>query len=172
MPRVPQSRYIEEHFAVDNHLGSCVGGSIAGQEETRGKTRTDTMTINESHSNISRPRRARLTVREQKLKHLQADLVSTARMLAMDDVGAAMARDLRAPLTALLSSLHMIEEERKAGLLPSPDAMQKLIERAILEAQHLREITERLGRGHRAGGKRRARSCARPRRRRQVDRIG
>ena len=82
-----------------------------------------------------------------KLDQLQADLVSTARTWAVDEMGAAMAHQLNEPLTALLLYLHEI----KAGgahltdTEPAPNSTQNLVEMALRETERVCEIIEQLG---------------------------
>jgi DNA-binding CsgD family transcriptional regulator len=73
--------------------------------------------------------------------------VSAARMLAVDEVGAAMAHQLNEPLTALLLYLHEIRDERvqQAGTAAIADPLRELVEKALREARRVCEITERLG---------------------------
>jgi DNA-binding NarL/FixJ family response regulator len=82
----------------------------------------------------------------QKLNQLHADLLSTARMWAVDDVGAAIAHQLNEPFTALLLYLHEIKEQSEhyaGGAVPK--SMHDMAERAIHEMERVRTIMERLG---------------------------
>jgi DNA-binding CsgD family transcriptional regulator len=88
-----------------------------------------------------------LTSTEQKLSQLQAELVSTTRMWAADEVSTAMAHRLNEPLTALLLYLHELQEEIRpyAHAAAVPNVMRELVEMAIFETRRVCDITERLG---------------------------
>ena len=103
------------------------------------------MTLNNSRSNGLYPA-PRLNYAAQKLNQLHADLLSTARLWAVDDVGAAIAHQLNEPFTALLLYLHEIKEqsEHYAGRAV-PRSMQDMAERAMHEMERVRTIMERLG---------------------------
>jgi DNA-binding CsgD family transcriptional regulator len=105
------------------------------------------MTMNNSRFNIPRSLPLPITHAEQRLNQLQEDLVSTARMWAVDEVSAAMAHRLNEPLTALLLYLHRLKDERQhsVGETAAPDTMRELVERAILETRRVCDITEQLG---------------------------
>jgi DNA-binding NarL/FixJ family response regulator len=79
----------------------------------------------------------------RKLNEIQADLVSTARMWAVDEVGAVMAHQLYEPLTALLLYLHEIKRRGTDGTLASSGDM---IDKALHETERVCEIMERIGR--------------------------
>ena len=83
----------------------------------------------------------------QKLNQLQADLVSKVRMLAVDEVGAAMAHQLNEPLTALLLYLHEIKQkgEHSAGTEVTPNSTQEMVDKALRETERVCQIMERLG---------------------------
>ena len=75
-----------------------------------------------------------------KLNRLQTDLVVSARLWAMDEVGAAVAHQLNEPLTALLIYLHEIE--RTAALLPMP--VREAVGKAMHEVERACKILERV----------------------------
>jgi DNA-binding CsgD family transcriptional regulator len=104
------------------------------------------MTMNGSRFNIPRSSPS-LTFAAQKLNQLQADLMSTAQMWAVDEVGAAIAHQLNEPLTALLLYLHEIKEEGEhpTGAVAVPDSMRELVKRALQEARRVCGIIERMG---------------------------
>ena len=104
------------------------------------------MTLNNSRFNMP-PSSIRLNYAAQKLNQLQADLVSTARMWAADEVGAAMAHQLNEPLTALLLYLHEIKEEgeHSAGAEAVPNSMREMVEKALRETERVCDIMERMG---------------------------
>jgi DNA-binding CsgD family transcriptional regulator len=81
-----------------------------------------------------------------KLNQLQADLVSTARNWAADEVSAAIAHQLNEPLTALLLYLHDIKtkSEHSVGVERVPDSVRELVERALRETERACGIMERL----------------------------
>jgi DNA-binding NarL/FixJ family response regulator len=105
------------------------------------------MSLNDPRFNIRRARPLPFTYAEQRLNQLEADLVSAARIWAVDEVGAAMAHRLNEPLTALLLYLHELKDERKhfTGTAAAADAMRQLVEKAILEARRACYITDHLG---------------------------
>ena len=78
---------------------------------------------------------------------IESDLVSRARIWAVDEVGAAVAHQINEPLTALLLYLHEIKarSERSAGADTIPHSMLDMVEMAILETERLCDIMERLG---------------------------
>jgi DNA-binding NarL/FixJ family response regulator len=77
----------------------------------------------------------------QKLDRLQAELISTARMWAVDEVGAAMAHQLAEPLTALLLYLHQIKDTPSQ----TGEAISEIVEKALHETERACEIMERMG---------------------------
>lgn len=81
-----------------------------------------------------------------KLSQLQADLVSTARSWAADEVGAAIAHQLNEPLTALLLYLHEIKKtgEHPTGTERISESLLALVEHALREAERACEIMETL----------------------------
>jgi DNA-binding CsgD family transcriptional regulator len=83
----------------------------------------------------------------QKLNQLEADLVSTARMWAVDEVRAAMAHQLNDPLTALLLYLHEIKERggHSAGTEAVPNSVREIMDKALHEAERVCGIMERMG---------------------------
>jgi len=102
------------------------------------------MSLNKSNYNALPPR---LNYAAQKLNQLQADLVSTARMWAVDEVGAAMAHQLNEPLTALLLYLHDLKEKSDCpeGINVLPDSMREMVGRALRETERVVDIMERMG---------------------------
>ena len=82
-----------------------------------------------------------------KLNQLEADLVSTARMWAVDEVRAAMAHQLNDPLTALLLYLHEIKKRvgHSAGTEAAPNPVQEIMDKALHEAERVCEIMGRMG---------------------------
>jgi DNA-binding CsgD family transcriptional regulator len=85
----------------------------------------------------------------QNLTRLQTDLVSTARMWAVDEVGAAMAHQLNEPLTALLLYLHELKQEieQSTDVEAVPNSRRDMVERALHETERLCEIMDRMGNG-------------------------
>jgi DNA-binding CsgD family transcriptional regulator len=77
----------------------------------------------------------------RKLNEIQTDLVSTARLWAVDEVGAVMAHQLYEPLTALLLYLH---ELKRRGVGNDPNGGD-MIEKALFETERVCEIMERIG---------------------------
>jgi DNA-binding NarL/FixJ family response regulator len=75
-----------------------------------------------------------------KLNRLQTDLVVSARMWAMDEVGAAIAHQLNEPLTALLIYLHQIEQAGE--LVPMP--VRDVVGKAVHEAERVCDTLERM----------------------------
>ncbi len=84
----------------------------------------------------------------KKLNQLQSDLVSTARMLAVDEVGAVMAHQLNEPLTALLLYLHEIKEKggHSADTEVVPNSMQEMVGKALRETERACNIMAQMGR--------------------------
>lgn len=78
----------------------------------------------------------------RKLNEIQADLVSTARLWAVDEVGAVMAHRLYEPLTALLLYLH---ELKRRGVGNDPNG-NDLIDKALSESERVCDIMEQIGR--------------------------
>jgi len=93
------------------------------------------------------PPRTTLSLAAKSFNQIEADLVSRARIWAVDEVGAAMAHQINEPLTALLLYLHEIKarSERSAGADTIPHSMLDMVEMAILETERLCDIMERLG---------------------------
>lgn len=104
------------------------------------------MTLINSRFNIPPPP-PRLNYGAHKLNQLQADLMSTARMWAVDEMGAAMAHQLNEPLTALLLYLHEIKQEgeRATGTEAVPNLMRHMVDMALRETERVCEIVERMG---------------------------
>jgi DNA-binding CsgD family transcriptional regulator len=103
------------------------------------------MPLNNSRSNVL-PASPRPNYAAQKLSQLQAEIVSTARMWAVGEVGAAMAHQLNEPLTALLLYLHEIKEEGEHSTgAEIPAAMREMVEKALRETERVCDIMERVG---------------------------
>ncbi len=89
-----------------------------------------------------RPRREM----EQRLAHLQSDLVQLARVSAMDEMGAAVAHELNQPLTALMLYLQAVM--RTSEKLIGPGAVQpqllSILEKAVHEAERAGNIVQRM----------------------------
>ncbi len=86
----------------------------------------------------------------RKLNQLQADLVSTARMWAVDEVGAAIAHQLNEPLTALLLYLHEIKDQGERSTATETEttcSMREMVNKALRETERVCEILERTGHG-------------------------
>jgi len=83
----------------------------------------------------------------QKLNQLEADLVSTTRMWAVDEVRAAMAHQLNDPLTALLFYLHELRdrEGQSAGAEAAPNLARETTDKALHEAERICGIMDRMG---------------------------
>ncbi|WP_222875929.1 LuxR C-terminal-related transcriptional regulator [Terrihabitans soli] len=81
----------------------------------------------------------------RKLNEIQADLVSTARLWAVDEVGAVMAHQLYEPLTALLLYLHELKR-RGVGEDEGLNGAGDMIEKALSETERVCEIMEQIGR--------------------------
>jgi two-component system sensor kinase FixL len=85
---------------------------------------------------------------EQRLNHLQADLLRMARISAMDQMGAALAHELNQPLTALMLYLQAVERTGKRlpeGSGPGQPSIA-LIEKALHEAERAGNIIQRMRR--------------------------
>jgi len=83
----------------------------------------------------------------QKLNQLEADLVSTTRMWALDEVRAALAHQLSDPLTALLFYLHELKERgtHPAGTEAALDLAREMLDKALHEAERICGIMDRMG---------------------------
>jgi DNA-binding CsgD family transcriptional regulator len=79
----------------------------------------------------------------RKLTEMQADLVSTARMWAVDEVGAVMGHQLYEPLTALLLYLHELKRRGSGDASPGAGDM---IDKALRETERVCDIMEQIGR--------------------------
>jgi DNA-binding CsgD family transcriptional regulator len=84
----------------------------------------------------------------QTFNRFEADLASTARMWAKDQVGAAIAHHLNEPLTALLLYLHEMKAkgEHSTGSEIAPNSMLGMVEMALRETERVCDIVERMGR--------------------------
>ncbi len=83
----------------------------------------------------------------EKLGQLQVNLVSEALKRAVDDMGAAMAHQLRDPLTSLLLYLHEIRQtaERSDGGETLSASINEIVDMALRETERVCEIMERVG---------------------------
>ena len=101
------------------------------------------MTFN--NASLSAP--PELSFAAQRLNQLQADVVATARILALDEVGAVIAHQLNEPLTALL--LYMHEMKERAEHFAQPETAQisvrEIVESALRETERACEIMKRFG---------------------------
>lgn len=80
----------------------------------------------------------------QKLNEIQADLVSTARLSAVDEVGAVMAHQLYEPLTALLLYLHELKRRAGGDAGPTLQSANEMIDKALHETERVCEIMDRI----------------------------
>jgi DNA-binding CsgD family transcriptional regulator len=82
-----------------------------------------------------------------KLGQLQVNLVSEALSRAVDDMGAAMAHQLRDPLTSLLLYLHEIRQavERSDSGEACSASINEIVDMALRETERVCEIMERVG---------------------------
>jgi DNA-binding CsgD family transcriptional regulator/ElaB/YqjD/DUF883 family membrane-anchored ribosome-binding protein len=81
----------------------------------------------------------------QKLNQLEADLVSTTRMWAVDEVRAAMAHQLNDPLTALLFHLHELMERGVHAHGTEAANLREMLDKALHEAERICGIMDRMG---------------------------
>jgi DNA-binding CsgD family transcriptional regulator len=83
----------------------------------------------------------------QTFNQLQTELVSRARLWAVDEVGAAMAHQLNEPLTALLLYLHELKDrgERSNGAEVHADSAHDMVKLALRETERVCDIMQRLG---------------------------
>ncbi|HSV25039.1 MAG TPA: PAS domain S-box protein [Xanthobacteraceae bacterium] len=83
---------------------------------------------------------------EERLNHLQANMVHMARVSTMDEMGAALAHELNQPLTALM--LYLQAMERAAGRLdspnPIPESVLAVLRKAMNEAERASNILQRM----------------------------
>jgi DNA-binding CsgD family transcriptional regulator len=85
-----------------------------------------------------------------KFTRMQVELASEALKRAVDDMGAAMAHQLRDPLTSLLLYLHRIKHAADGGEIASA-LVHKVVDMALHEAERICEVTEQVGRSIDAG---------------------
>jgi DNA-binding CsgD family transcriptional regulator len=85
----------------------------------------------------------------QNLNRFQNDLMTTARMWAVDEVGAAIAHQLNEPLTALLLYLHEIQVAHEHAIDPDrpAESTREMVEKALFETERLCAIVERMNNG-------------------------
>jgi DNA-binding CsgD family transcriptional regulator len=78
---------------------------------------------------------------------LQGDLMSQARMWAVDEVGAAIAHEISEPLTALLLYLQEMKERSEVAdhTEVTPNSIREMIEKALHQTQRVCEIMTRTG---------------------------
>jgi DNA-binding CsgD family transcriptional regulator len=83
----------------------------------------------------------------EKLSQLQLNLVSEALKRAVDDMGAAMAHQLRDPLTSLVLYLHEIRQASERVDLgeTASTSIHEIVEMALHEAERVCDIMERVG---------------------------
>jgi DNA-binding CsgD family transcriptional regulator len=83
----------------------------------------------------------------QQFNHLQSDLVTRARMWAMDEVGAAIAHQLSEPLTALLLYLHEVKErsEHPRDAEAISNSTREMVDKALCETERVCDIVDRMG---------------------------
>jgi len=83
----------------------------------------------------------------EKLSQLQLHLVSEALKRAVDDMGAAMAHQLRDPLTSLVLYLHEIRQasERCDGGETASTSIHEIVNMALHETERVCDIMERVG---------------------------
>jgi DNA-binding CsgD family transcriptional regulator len=83
----------------------------------------------------------------EKLSQLQLNLVSEALKRAVDDMGAAMAHQLRDPLTSLVLYLHEIRQASERLDLGEAAwaSIHEIVEMALQETERVCDILERVG---------------------------
>jgi DNA-binding NarL/FixJ family response regulator len=89
----------------------------------------------------------RLNGEIEKISQLQLNLVSEALKRAIDDMGAAMAHQLRDPLSSLVLYLHEIRQAAARGDVEetaSPSILE-IVDMALHEAERVCEILDRVG---------------------------
>jgi two-component system sensor kinase FixL len=83
---------------------------------------------------------------EQRMARLQGDLMRIQRILAMDEMGAALAHEVNQPLTALMLYLQAVE--RAAANLPGGSAFSQaaldILDKAVGEAERVGQIVQRM----------------------------
>ncbi len=98
------------------------------------------MPLNSSRSNILSPLSQQHAA--ERFDHLEAAVLSTARLRAVEEVGAAMAHQLNEPLTALLLYLHQIKKDSERPGANSSSILE-MTERALRETERVCDIMER-----------------------------
>ncbi len=82
---------------------------------------------------------------EQRLSHLQAQVMHMTRLSAMDEMGAAMAHELNQPLTALMLYLQAVMRPLKASEGPVPtEKVIGIMQKALAEAERAGGIIQRM----------------------------
>jgi two-component system, LuxR family, sensor kinase FixL len=92
---------------------------------------------------VHEPRNSRV---DERLLDLQADLMRTARMSAMEDMSAAVTHKLNQPLTAVILYLQAIERVYGRETLggPLPDRVVAILEKAVREAERASNMLQRM----------------------------
>ncbi|WP_181699879.1 sensor histidine kinase [Chthonobacter albigriseus] len=83
---------------------------------------------------------------EQRLSHLQAQIMHMTRLSAMDEMGAAVAHELNQPLTALMLYLQTVMRHARStgGTGMDPDRLVAILEKARAEAERAGGIIQRM----------------------------
>jgi two-component system sensor kinase FixL len=83
---------------------------------------------------------------EERMNHLQANMVHMARVSTMDEMGSALAHELNQPLTALMLYLQAVERacERPESGSPIPENVLAVLRKAVREAERAGNIIQRM----------------------------
>jgi len=89
-----------------------------------------------------RPRQAA----EKRHNRLQSDIMRMVRMLAMDEMGSALAHEVNQPLTALMLYLQAVARavENSAGASPLTPNLVAILDKAVAEAERVGQVIQRL----------------------------
>lgn len=91
---------------------------------------------------IMRDLRGRKAV-EQRLAYAQAQLVSMARVNAVDEMGAAIAHELNQPLTAIMLYLQAVKR-KSDGVAGLDGVLVEILDKAVREAERASQIIQRM----------------------------
>jgi two-component system, LuxR family, sensor kinase FixL len=148
---VEHDSYISNYLATGERRIIGIGREVAGQHKD-GTVFPVELSVGEAITpvgrqfiGILRDLRSRKQV-EQRLSQLQAQVMHMTRLSAMDEMGAAVAHELNQPLTALMLYLQAVMRTIRAndGGPVKTDAMVKILEKALSEAERAGGIIQRM----------------------------
>lgn len=103
-------------------------------------------TVGGSEQYLIVARELRASEAERRLLDLQADLMRSARMTAMEEMSGALAHKLNQPLTAVILYLQAIERAygRETAGGPLPERVVSILEKAVREAERASSMLQRM----------------------------